>query len=81
MLKNDLLELTLQLDNELKELICITDNYILVKWLQDRSYVSWRYHYNDEVSQYVFEYGKYMPTEHTTIEEAIASFSERINDD
>ena len=81
MLKNDLLELTLQLDNELKELICITDNYILVKWLLDRSYVSWRYYYNDEVSKYVFEYGEYMPTEYTTVEEAIASFSERINND
>ena len=81
MLNNDLLELVFQLDNESKELICITDNYILVKWLQDRSYVSWRYWYSTEVSQYVFEFGKYMPIEHTTIEEAIAGFSERINND
>ena len=79
MLKHDLLELTLQLDNERKELICITDEYILVKWLQDTSYVSWKYYYSVELGKYVFEYGKYLPTDTTTIEQAIASFSERIN--
>ena len=80
MLKHDLLELTLQLDNELKELICITDEYILVKWLPVKSYVSWKYSYSVVYDKYIFEYGKYLPINTTTIEQAIASFSERLMD-
>ena len=80
MLKYDLIDLTNQLDNELKELICITDEYILVKWLPVKSYVSWRYSYSVELGKYIFEYGKYLQTDTTTIEQAIASFSERLMD-
>ena len=81
MTKEDMLELCLQLNKEDKELICVTDTHILVKWVPVCSYVSWHYAYSVTDRMYVFDIGKYMPVSSITIEEAIAAFSERINND
>ncbi len=67
-----------QLDTEGKELIAITDRYILVFWWQDKSYVSWEY-YQNKAGKYIFEVGHYLRVENNTKNSAIAAFSERIN--
>ena len=71
-------ELIDQLEAEGKELIAITDQYILVYWWQDNSYVSWNYWYTG--TQYAFEIGHYLPIgSGVTKNEAIKWFAERIN--
>lgn len=76
----DIIKLEHQLSGEMKELIALTDKYVLVKWIQDNSYVSWRYYLNQAGDKYIFEIGHYIRCENTTVEKAIAAFSERIND-
>lgn len=76
MKSNNLIRLITQLDFELKELIAITDKYILVKWLADNSYVSWEYY--EVEGRFVFERGHYMRCENSTPEAVLAAFSERI---
>ncbi len=77
---SDLIPLLEQLDNEGKELIAITDQYILVYWWQDKSFVSWKYWHTGKNGKYVFEHGNYLPINSgATKNEAIANFSERIN--
>ena len=73
-------ELIDQLEAEGKELIAITDQYILVYWRQDKSYVSWRYWHTGKGGAYVFEIGHYLPIgSGVTKNEAIKWFAERIN--
>lgn len=80
MIRTDLCILAKQLEEERKELIAITDGFILVYWEADKSFVSWRYWYSQEKRRYVFDTGHYLPI-HTgaTKNDAIAKFNERIN--
>ena len=69
-----------QLDKEGKELIAITDHYILVYWWQDKSYVSWTYYWHQSLKRYAFEHGCYLPIDtNVSKNEAIKWFAERIN--
>lgn len=80
MVYNDLIEMTNQLEREGKELIAITDTYILVYWWVDKSYVSWQYMWSQHLGRYTFEYGQYLPIGNgVSKNEAIKQFSERIN--
>ena len=77
----ELQELLEQLDNEQKELIAVTEKFVLVYWHQDYSYVSWRHYYIN--GKFVFEIGEYWPVPLTdeNTDKAIKKFAERINND
>ena len=70
-------EMTDQLFRENKQLIAMTGDYVLVKWISDSSYVSWIWKHNEE--GFYFECGQYIPTKGNTEADAIAAFAERIN--
>ncbi len=79
MTHNDLIKLSKQLDREGKELIAITDTYILVYWWKDKSYVSWQYTWSNALGCYTFLYGDYLSVKGASKNEAIKQFSERVN--
>ena len=86
MQSNDMVELLEQLEREGKDLIAITDEYILVYWYQDKSYVSWKYWHTGPGGKYVFEVGNYLKIHNqgfvgntVSKNEAIKWFAERIN--
>lgn len=82
MLYNDLIDLVEQLEREDKELIAITDSYILVYWYEHKSYVSWKYWHTGPNGKYVFEHGDYLPIGSdgsVSKNEAINKFAKRIN--
>ena len=78
MKKNNVVTLVEQLDNELKELIAVTDTLVLVYWHADQSYVSWRMYFTGE--KFIFEVGHYMKCDFnkTNTMSALKEFSERI---
>ena len=75
MMKEGMKQLIKQLDQEDKELIAVTDEYILVKWLEDKSYVSWMWYVRD--NKFIFECGHYMPCTNAT-EEQINTVKEKL---
>ena len=81
MQSNDQIELLEQLEIENKDLIAITDEYILVYWYDDKSYVSWKYWHTGPGGKYVFEVGHYLSIGNGSVSknEAIKWFAERIN--
>ncbi len=86
-LKNsDMISLLEQLEEEGKDLIALTDEYILVYWYEHKSYVSWKYWRTGPNSKYAFVYGQYLPIHNpgfvgsvVSKNEAIKWFAERIN--
>jgi len=83
---SDMLSLLEQLEEEGKDLLAITDEYILVYWWQDKAYVSWKYWHTGKGGKYAFVYGKYLPIHNpgfvgntVSKNEAIKWFAERIN--
>ncbi len=80
MVYDDMKLLLEQLNIEAKDLLALTDEYILVYWNEDKSYVSWKYWHTGRNGKYVFEYGNYLPIgKGVSKNEAIKWFAERIN--
>ena len=84
MKSSDMVVLLEQLEEEGKDLIAITDEYILVYWHQDKAYVAWKYWHTGK--HYAFVYGSYLPLHSDFVpggvvskNEAILWFAKRIN--
>lgn len=80
---DDQIDMMRQLEEEGKELIAVTDEYILVYWHQDKTYVAWKYWHTGD--KYAFVYGTYLPLHSDFVDggvvsknEAIQWFAERI---
>ena len=69
-------DLITQLERENKKLIAKVGQLILVKW--DNEYVSWRL--GKAKDKYTFNYGKYMPADMYTVEDALEAFLNRVKE-
>lgn len=78
MRKQPLLELVTQLGNAQGEILAVTDKYILVKWIADNQYVSWRYCWTG--TKYAFDAGHYMSCANNTENAAIRAFAKRLGE-
>ena len=69
--------LTNWLETNHMDLISMTNEYILIRWPEDASYVSWLWSIVD--NKFVVNCGNYLNTDRCTEKEALKAFIERIN--